>query len=90
MLLMIRKIGNSQGVILPKTLLGQIGAADCLEVSLEQGAIVLRRPAVRSGWYRRLLRLRLRVMMRRYGKILRMKVMRNGRGRAWRYLSGLA
>lgn len=50
MLLTIRKMGNSQGVILPKTLLGQIGVADCLEVSLEHGAIVLRRPAVRSGW----------------------------------------
>lgn len=50
MLLNIRKMGNSQGVILPKALLGQIGAADCLEVSIENDSIVLRRPAVRQGW----------------------------------------
>ncbi|MCF7529037.1 growth regulator [Neisseria lisongii] len=50
MLLTIRKMGNSQGVILPKALLGQIGASDCLEVSLEQDSIVLRRPTVRQGW----------------------------------------
>lgn len=48
----IRRIGNSKGVILPATLLAQIGLQDEADVSVEDGAIVLRAPApaVRSGW----------------------------------------
>jgi len=48
----LRKIGNSQGVLLPKALLAQIGVAeDELEMTIEGDAITLRRaPKPRSGW----------------------------------------
>ena len=48
----LRKIGNSQGVLLPKPLLAQIGVVgDELEMSVEDTAIVLRRVRkVREGW----------------------------------------
>jgi len=49
----VRKIGNSQGVILPKSLLAQLGEdATELEVSVDGDAIVLRKPAgpARHGW----------------------------------------
>ena len=38
----IRKLGNSQGVILPKPLLAQAGLTDEAEVQVEDGAITLR------------------------------------------------
>lgn len=48
----IRKMGNSQGVIIPKPLLAQVGLDDEAELLVEHGAIVLRRPrrGVREGW----------------------------------------
>jgi antitoxin MazE len=48
----IRKMGNSQGVIIPKPVLAQVGLDDEAEMSVERGAIVLRRPrrSVREGW----------------------------------------
>ena len=48
----IRKIGNSQGVLIPKALLAQTGIDLTAELAVENGAIVLRRPrqAVREGW----------------------------------------
>ena len=50
----IRNIGNSKGVVLPKPLLAQAGLDDATaaQVSVEDGAIVLRRPAAapRQGW----------------------------------------
>lgn len=49
----IHKIGNSQGIILPKPLLAQIGLSNGeLELTIEKDAIVLRKPAatVRAGW----------------------------------------
>ena len=50
----IRDIGNSKGVVLPKPLLAQAGLGDqsIADLSFENGAIVLRRPAkaVRVGW----------------------------------------
>jgi antitoxin MazE len=49
----IHRIGNSQGVILPKPLLAQIGLTGGeAEMTVEQDAIVLRRPKkrVRRGW----------------------------------------
>jgi antitoxin MazE len=50
----IRTIGNSKGVVLPKPLLAQVGLADeaSAEMTVENGAIVLRKPAmpVRAGW----------------------------------------
>lgn len=48
----IRRIGNSKGMIFPTSLLAQVGLHDEAEVSVEDGAIVVRAPAqpVRSGW----------------------------------------
>lgn len=50
----IRDIGNSKGVLLPKPLLAQAGLDDqsTADMSVENGAIVLRKPAkaLRSGW----------------------------------------
>jgi antitoxin MazE len=48
----IRKMGNSQGVILPKPLLAQVGLKDEAELVVEVNAIVIRRPrgAIREGW----------------------------------------
>jgi antitoxin MazE len=50
----IRKLGNSSGVIIPKSLLAEIGiaAGDAVDLSLEDGRIIItpqkRRP--REGW----------------------------------------
>lgn len=50
----IRKIGNSQGVVIPKPVLAQLGldSEGGAEMTIEDGALVLRRPAssVRAGW----------------------------------------
>ncbi len=50
----IRQIGNSQGVVIPKPILAQVGLDPeaGAEMTIEGGALVLRRPAgpVRSGW----------------------------------------
>jgi antitoxin MazE len=48
----VRRIGNSLGVVIPKPVLAQVGLRGRAEMSVEHGAIVLRRPrkAVRSGW----------------------------------------
>ena len=52
MLTTLRKLGNSQGVIIPKPLLAQVGVTGAAEMKVENGAIVLR-PAKRTpreGW----------------------------------------
>jgi antitoxin MazE len=52
MLTTLRKLGNSQGVIIPKPLLAQVGMTGEAEMKVENGAIVLR-PAKRTpreGW----------------------------------------
>lgn len=48
----IRRIGNSKGMIIPTSLLAQIGLETEAEVSVEDGALIVRAPAkpVRSGW----------------------------------------
>ena len=50
----IRQIGNSQGVVIPKLVLAQLGLSGETGVSMtiEGDALVLRRPAspVRRGW----------------------------------------
>ena len=48
----IRKMGNSQGVIIPKPLLAQVGLKDEADMVVEKDCIVLRRPTttVREGW----------------------------------------
>jgi antitoxin MazE len=45
-------MGNSQGVIIPKPVLIQLGLDSEAEMSIERDAIVLRRPrkSVREGW----------------------------------------
>ena len=52
MRIVIRRIGNSKGLIFPTSLLAQVGLKDEAEVSVEDGAIVVRVPAqpIRSGW----------------------------------------
>jgi len=52
MLTTIRRMGNSQGVLIPKPLLKQIGLKDQAEMRVEGDALVLRRPkaAPRAGW----------------------------------------
>lgn len=48
----IRKIGNSQGIILPRPLLQQVGIEEAVELEVINGAIILR-PAQqhpRAGW----------------------------------------
>ena len=50
----IRQIGNSQGVVIPKPILAQLGldGKAGAEMTIEHGALVLRRPAsaARTGW----------------------------------------
>jgi antitoxin MazE len=50
----IRQIGNSQGVVIPKPILEQLGldSKEGAEMTVEDGALVLRKPASRprTGW----------------------------------------
>ena len=50
----LRQIGNSQGIVIPKPVLAQLGldATAGVEMTIQDGALVLRRPAnpVREGW----------------------------------------
>lgn len=48
----IRRIGNSQGIVIPKPLLAQLGLENHADVTIERDALVLRRPAkpTRAGW----------------------------------------
>ena len=50
----IRRIGNSQGVVIPKPVLAQLGLDSVVgaEMTIEDSALVLRRPASppRAGW----------------------------------------
>lgn len=48
----IRKIGNSQGFVIPKPILAQVGLEGEAEMTVEAGALVLRKPAEppRTGW----------------------------------------
>ena len=50
----IRQIGNSQGIVIPKPILAQLGlnGESGAEMTIEGSALVLRRPAspVRKGW----------------------------------------
>src|SRR5256885_16794799 len=48
----VRRIGNSQGVVIPKPFLLQAGLAGEAEMAVERGAIVLRKPRKRGrgGW----------------------------------------
>lgn len=48
----IRPFGNSRGIVIPKPLLQQLGLNDQADLTVENGAIVIRKPvnAVRAGW----------------------------------------
>ncbi|KIG09881.1 transcriptional regulator/antitoxin, MazE [Caballeronia concitans] len=48
----IRRIGNSQGVLIPKPFLAQLELENEIEMDVEGDAIVLRKPRkqVREGW----------------------------------------
>jgi antitoxin MazE len=48
----LRRIGNSLGIVIPKPVLAQVGLSEQAELTVERGAIVLRKPrkAARSGW----------------------------------------
>ena len=48
----IRKIGNSQGFVIPKPVLAQVGLEGEAEMTVEGDALVFRKPAAmpRSGW----------------------------------------
>jgi antitoxin MazE len=50
--LVIRRIGNSHGFVIPKPMLVQLGFEGEAEMSIEGDALVLRKPArhVRAGW----------------------------------------
>jgi antitoxin MazE len=48
----IRPFGNSKGIVIPKPLLAQVGLQDVADLVVENGALVLRKPAgaARAGW----------------------------------------
>jgi antitoxin MazE len=48
----LQRVGNSQGVIIPKPLLSQVGLVRDVEIDVENDAIVIRKPKghVREGW----------------------------------------
>jgi antitoxin MazE len=48
----IRRMGNSQGVLIPKPVLAQLGLENEVEMEVENDTIVLRRPRhkAREGW----------------------------------------
>ena len=52
MVMQIRRVGNSRGIIIPKLLLREAGLQKEAEMVLERGAIVLRKPRrnPREGW----------------------------------------
>ena len=51
MLITLRKMGNSQGLILPKSVIRQLELGDSLEMQVADGKVILSKPAaVRIGW----------------------------------------
>jgi antitoxin MazE len=48
----IRPFGNSRGIVIPKPLLQQLGLEDQADLTVEDGAIVIRKPlhSPRAGW----------------------------------------
>jgi antitoxin MazE len=48
----IRPIGNSQGIVIPKAILEQIGLTKSAEMAVEGDTLILRKPqkSVRAGW----------------------------------------
>ncbi|MGM9510563.1 AbrB/MazE/SpoVT family DNA-binding domain-containing protein [Larkinella sp. GY13] len=52
MLQIIRKIGNSQGILLPRTVLQQAGIEGAVDIEIVEGALILRavKKHPRDGW----------------------------------------
>ena len=46
----IIKIGNSQGIRIPKTIMEQCGFTDSVEIEIKDGSLVLSPHKVREGW----------------------------------------
>lgn len=48
----IRPFGNSRGIVIPKPLLQQLGLENQADLTVENGAIVIRKPidSPRAGW----------------------------------------
>ncbi|WP_179405356.1 AbrB/MazE/SpoVT family DNA-binding domain-containing protein [Burkholderia guangdongensis] len=48
----IRRMGNSQGILIPKPILAQLGLEDEVEMTVENDALVIRRPKgnTRERW----------------------------------------
>jgi antitoxin MazE len=48
----IRPFGNSRGIVIPKPMLAQLGLVDEADLTVENGALVIRKPALpaRAGW----------------------------------------
>ena len=48
----IRPFGNSRGIVIPKPMLAQLGLEDEADLTVENGALVIRKPALpaRAGW----------------------------------------
>lgn len=48
----IRQIGNSQGIVIPKAILEQIGLTTSAEMAIQGDTLILRKPqkSVRAGW----------------------------------------
>ncbi len=48
----IRRMGNSQGILIPKPILAQLGFEQEVEMEIEGDALVIRRPKkkAREGW----------------------------------------
>ena len=48
----IRPFGNSRGIVIPKALLNQLGLSHVADMSIENDALVIRKPAssTREGW----------------------------------------
>ena len=48
----IRPFGNSRGIVIPKPMLAQLGLVDGADLTVENGALVIRKPALpaRAGW----------------------------------------
>lgn len=52
MLVSIRRLGNSRGILIPRPVLKQMGLSDQVEMHVDDNTLILRKPAapLRAGW----------------------------------------
>ena len=52
MLVSIRRLGNSRGILIPKPVLKQMGLSDQVEMHVDGNTLILRKPTapLRAGW----------------------------------------